>query len=73
MFHIWNGQIQKSDNPFTGKDEKQQEFPFIVNGNAVWKQLLTELNIVIPHNLTTMLLDSSANDLTVNTHTKTCT
>ena len=28
----WNGQIQKSDKPVTGKDEEQQDFSFIVSG-----------------------------------------
>ena len=46
---------------------------FVVSGNAIWKQFLTELNIVIPHDLTITLLDSSANDLIGTAHTKTCT
>ena len=40
---------------------------------SLWKQSLTELNIVIPHDLTITLLVSSPNDLTANAHIKTCT
>ena len=63
----------KSEKPFTSKDEGQQELSFVVSGNAIWKQYLTALNVVIPHDLIIMLLDSSANDLIATAHTKTCT
>ena len=63
----------KSEKPFTSKDEGQQELSLIVSGNAIWKQYLTGLNVVIPHDLIIMLLDSSANDLIATAHTKTCT
>jgi hypothetical protein len=69
----WNGQVQKSEKPFTSKDEGQQELSLVVSGNAIWKQYLTGLNVVIPHDLTIMLLDSSANDLIATAHAKTCT
>ena len=63
----------KSEKPFTSKDEGQQELSLIVSGNAIWRQYLTGLNVVIPHDLKIMLLDSSANDLIATAHTKTCT
>ena len=68
-----NGQIQKSDKPFTSKNEGQQELSFIVSGTAIWKQYLTALNVIIPQDLAIMLQDSSANDLIATAHTKTCT
>ena len=40
---------------------------------SLCKQFLTELNVVIPHNLTIIPLDSSPNDLIANCHTKTYT
>ena len=40
---------------------------------SLWKQFLTELNIVIPHDLTVMLLESSPIDLIANANIKTCT
>ena len=73
IYTYWNGQIQKSDKPFTSKDEGQQELSFIVNGSAIRKQFLTELNIVIPHDLAMMFLDSSGNDLIATAHTETWT
>jgi len=64
---------KKSEKPFTSKDEGQQELSLIVSGNAIWKQYLTGLNVVIPHDLKIMLLDSSEKDLIATAHTKTCT
>ena len=40
---------------------------------SLWKQSLTELNIVISHDLTITILVSSPNDLIANAHIKTCT
>ena len=60
LYIYQKGKIQKSDKPFTGKMRDNRNTHLLVvglqNGEALWKQSLTEVNIVIPHDLTIIFL-----------------